>query len=103
MLPRKAIEICENGNIKIPEKNIFFPKFGIFLDVACGGFTFKGAFSVVYQPVEVYFFHYVEDPIHEENYFHWSTYRVRRRNYVIIDGASMESSQNDFKDTCQEK
>ncbi len=66
-------------------------------DLACGGFTFKGAFTVVHQPVEVYFFHFVEDPVPEENHFHWSTYRIRKRNWVVIDGASAIFSQNTLR------
>jgi hypothetical protein len=57
LLPKNAVKICEN-------------------DLACGGFTFRGAFKVDFQLVEVYFFHFVQVPSESEvNYYHWSSYR----------------------------
>ncbi len=71
MLPQNAVEICEK-------------------DFACAGFTFRGAYSIDYQPVEVYFFHYIKDAKPEENYYHWSTYRVKR-NHVSLQDFSVKS------------
>jgi hypothetical protein len=71
MLPQEAVQICED-------------------DLSCGGFTFRGAFAADFQSVEVYFFHIIKNPdVNEDNFYHWSTYQVDSRKYVILPKSKM--------------
>lgn len=85
MIPSKAVELCEE-------------------DLACGGFTFKGAFSIDHTPVEVYFFHFIKDLDDKlDNFNHWSTYRVSRRKYAILQGFNIETKGSDTTKVLQQQ
>ena len=59
-------------------------------DIQCGGFTFKGTRSTSVSEVEVYFFHFISDQARylttEIEYPHWTSYIVRKRAYVVLNG-----------------
>ena len=48
-------------------------------DLACAGFTFKGATKTLTYPMQMYFFHVIP-PTNENDipYFYWSTYKTNR-------------------------
>jgi hypothetical protein len=77
MLPEEAVKICEN-------------------DEACAGFTFRGAFRVKSKTVEIYFFNFVQ-PTKTLTHTHWSSYRVKGRNYVKIPMEISELSEKSVK------
>jgi hypothetical protein len=85
MLTQEAVKICEN-------------------DLACGGFTFRGAFKPKKILVEVYFFHVIQDqdpePGQKKKFYNWSTYRVKSRNFLLLR-AKIVTSTN-MSSTAQE-
>ncbi len=80
MNPKNAVKICEN-------------------DPACGGFTYKGAFSGLDDlddfEAEVYFFHFVpSNTTSTASHFNWSTYRVKTRDHVVLENAYIKDQSS---------
>jgi len=81
--PKKAIKVCEN-------------------DLSCAGFTFKGTPHIKSAKYEIFFFHYIPKKLFDEvkmkkNYFHWTTYKVKSRNFVKLDNHIVHSDQTSNK------
>jgi len=69
-------------------------------DLACGGFTFKGSYKTLTQPMEMYFYHIVPEKTGTD-YFYWSTYNVNRK-FVKLSKIGMKkvmkhSKKNDVR------
>ena len=80
--PKKALELCEK-------------------DLQCGGFTFKGAKTILTNKVEIYFFHIIKQDSASlalyKRYPQWSTYIVSYRDYVVLVGKyAVESEKCDI-------
>ena len=61
-------------------------------DLACGGFTFKGAYKTTNHVMEMYFFHVISD-VHNNDFnkhLYWSTYKVNRK-YVKLSKVVLKS------------
>ena len=71
-------------------------------DLACGGFTFKGAYKTANYVMEMYFFHVISD-VHKDfnKYLYWSTYSVNRKyvklSKVVLKNPLKYSLQNHIR------
>ena len=84
--PKKAVKVCES-------------------DPACGSFTFKGTSKVPGLEFETYFFHFVPSEWFAlngtiEQYFHWTSYRVRSRNYAVVKGYKLKANKDPDNGAC---
>ena len=64
-------------------------------DLACGGFTFKGSYKTLTQPMEMYFYHIVPEKTGTD-YFYWSTYKVNRK-FVKLSKIGMKKEMKHSK------
>ena len=84
--PKQAAKVCES-------------------DPACGGFTFKGTTKVPGLEFETYFFHFVPGEWFGlnatiEQYFHWTSYRVKSRNFSVLKGYKLKANADLDKGGC---
>ena len=74
-------------------------------DFQCGGFTFKGTKRMKYIIPEVYFFHYINEKSDyltlNIRYPHWTTYIVKSRDYIVINGELQSNKNHIRKSQCK--
>ena len=84
--PKKARQICENN-------------------FQCGGFTFKGTKRIKHIIPEVFFFHYIYEKsdylTSNIRYPHWTTYIVKSRDYIVINGELQNNKNHIRKSQCK--